>query len=861
MLFFSPKSLFLILASLGCVSTFWAQSVYWSPSNGTLQQGKVNAIDLIYDSCQPDGDPDLPKLQSLELTFRGRSNSTSIVNGRLSAKTILNYQAVPARIGSLSIPSMRVKTSEGTLQVPAATFEVVEPTVGATGVSPSEVFLSLFQTKNEKIYQGEVFELEYIAGAKRSYQLADLSVPKWVPTEIVTRGLVEKQVSLVNYDGETYQVKLYTTRGMATEPGIKNLPSAQQEATVVVGRRRDFMFQEPVYDVFTLESDPFSLEVLPLPEGAPDSFTGAVGQFTLDSQVVPAEVQVGEPVTWTLQLNGSGNWPAGIGVPPRAVSSRFKAIQPEIKNEFPDDDLFTGSQSEDIVLIPTEAGTFEFGPLEYTYFDPEAERYQTIEIPSKTVTVVPTDPSNSALSSGEGSNNASSRATGDFDGKSRFDLGPAGQNAFEKPPELLREPLQDARIYAVPQANRPLLVPTLAALAGPACLWFLLALARSIATDPRKTERLALAELRKIAHSPLPGEMKDREALHRRWRDAAARYFALSTGEPSPQEISLAAEALRGEAFAKSWKRAWVLSDQALFGTSSADADEWHSLQKNLVVDCPSKGYSPALVTKSRAWAPAMILGFALASLAPQLDAQTSAPDGNELYLQGNFPAAAAKWAAAINAEPHVFAHRNNAGLAYAQTGDWGRAWAFWTSAYCLDPSNEALTWNLRIAHQNTSAYDPILQSLVAGQDLYRIVRLRSPAGWQALSTQAIWAMAGLLALAIVSLYLRPVRRAFSYLLVLGLLCGLSSYFAQWAYSKYGALGEADTLLVVSQAALLTIPTDLQTEQVSTTVAEGSVAKQDKTFLGWIKIRLPNGESGWLRRENVMPLYGQVPQL
>ncbi|MBK1877726.1 BatD family protein [Pelagicoccus mobilis] len=855
-----------LLATLSCVSTFWAQSVYWSPSNGTLQEGKANSIDLFYDSCEPDGDPDLPAIGNLSLNFRGRSNSRSLINGRLSAKTIFNYQAIPSQLGQLTIPSFRVKTSEGEIQVPAARFEVVEATVGNSGLSPSEVFLSLFQIRDEKIYQGEVFNLDYIAGAKQEYQLADLSVPSWSPTRLVTNGLVDNQVTGVSYQGANYTVKVYQAKVLATESGTIEIPGAKQEATVVIGRRRDFMFQEPVYDAFTIESDPFALEVLPLPSGAPDSFNGAVGEFSLESQVVPEQVQVGEPVTWTLELSGTGNWPAGIGVPARSVSSRFKAIQPEIKNEFAENDLFTGVQTEDIVLIPTQEGSFEFGPIKYTYFDPVEERYKTIEIPSKTVTVVPPEPGNPALTSGSDSPSIDQIASGNSPyEQGSYDLDPTGQNTFEKPPEILKAPRLTSNSFAAPENPRSpanLIAPTAVALACPLAFWFLLALVKSASTDPRKQERIALAELRKISRKSPPNDPDALKQYHRDWRSAAAHYFVPGNLEPTPEEITNAAAALRDEEFANTWHQAWILSDKTLFGPDSIDQAEWTQLQKKAVDATPSKKISLSRVFKYESWFPAAIAVLILVSLTPSSNAQEHAElDPQQLYNEGNFAAAAANWITAINDAPYAAEPRYNAGLAVAQLGDWSTAWALWTSAFCLDPSNKDVAWNLRIAHQNTSAFDPVLQSLIEGEDYYSIIRLRSPAQWQTLSAQALWALGTLLTLGVVAIYFRPIKKLAGTLMALGALAGVLAYFAAWSHQKYEALGEPDTLLVTQESPLLSIPTDLQQEQVSTTVGAGTVVKLEKTFLSWMKINLPNGESGWLRQEKIMPLYGEISQL
>lgn len=849
-----------LLLAITIVSNIWAQSVYWSPSSGTLQKGKANSIDLFYDSCEPTEEPNLPTLDNLTLNFRRRSSSRSLINGQLSSKIILNYQAIPSELGQLTIPSIRVQTSEGEIQVPAARFEIVEASVGNTGLSPSEVFISLFQNRDEKIYQGEVFELEYIAGAKQQYQLVDLSVPTWNPKQLVTTGLEDSRVASANLEGSAYTVKVYLANAMATESGVMEIPGASQDATVVIGRRRDFMFQEPVYDSFKIESDPFALEILPLPTDAPNSFAGAVGEFQLDSRVVPEQVQVGEPVTWTLELSGTGNWPAGIGVPARSVSSRFKAIQPEIKNEFAENDLFTGIQTEDIVLIPTEAGSFQFGPLEYTYFDPKAERYKTITIPSTTVSVSPAEQKGPA-GGNEAGNDPGTLASSEFD-KASLDLSPTGQDSREKTPEILREPLAGETLFSVPgqpRNSRSLIMPTAIAVVSPLALWFLLAFSRSIATDPKKAERKALSELRKISRMPLPSDAPSIKKLHHKWRSAASRYLLPETEEPSPDQITAAAQELRGEEFAKYWRDAWLISDQTLFGQGKSDQAEWSRLQKLAVGASPAKYAALSRIFKYSSWFPclALVLTFSLA--IEQASAQgEEANQAAELYQNGNFAAAGAIWTAQINKSPEALEPRYNAGLAAAQQGDWPRAWAFWTSALCLDPHNDDLAWNIKIAHQNTTAYDPVLRSLVEREGLFSIISMQSPAGWQRLSYHSIWALGILLGLGVVAIYVRPVRRSAGPLIAAGILAGVLAHFSVWAHQKYEALGEPDTQLFVEDASLLSIPTDLQQDQVTSSAGAGTIAKVEKRFLTWVKVSLPNGETGWTRQQNLLPLYGPI---
>src|SRR5262249_19768521 len=100
----------------------------------------------------------------------------------------------------------------------------------------------------------------------------------------------------------------------------------------------------------TVQSNAAQLDVRPLPP-PPPGFSGAVGQFELSSNLVPEHPSTGEPITWTVTLHGTGNWSA-VTLPQRAVPTDFRTLQPKEHKEFADGALFTGSVSEDLVLVP-----------------------------------------------------------------------------------------------------------------------------------------------------------------------------------------------------------------------------------------------------------------------------------------------------------------------------------------------------------------------------------------------------------------------------------------------------------------------------------------------------------------------------
>src|SRR5207237_3954633 len=57
-----------------------------------------------------------------------------------------------------------------------------------------------------------------------------------------------------------------------------------------------------------VKSDPVSLEVKALPAGAPPTFSGAVGSFSMTAEANPKRVQVGDPITIKAAISGRGTF-------------------------------------------------------------------------------------------------------------------------------------------------------------------------------------------------------------------------------------------------------------------------------------------------------------------------------------------------------------------------------------------------------------------------------------------------------------------------------------------------------------------------------------------------------------------------
>ena len=107
--------------------TGWSQSVNWSPSKGTFQEGVQSRLSLVFKDCDPAGSLKLPEGEGLQI---GRSHSRQThmtsLSGILGGKgktTTLGFPVVANQTGQVSIPAFKIATSEGELEVPAVQYQ------------------------------------------------------------------------------------------------------------------------------------------------------------------------------------------------------------------------------------------------------------------------------------------------------------------------------------------------------------------------------------------------------------------------------------------------------------------------------------------------------------------------------------------------------------------------------------------------------------------------------------------------------------------------------------------------------------------------------------------------------------------
>ena len=824
----------LLLAAALAAAAASAQSVHWDPPGGSLPAGEVASLRLVFDDCSPDDTPSVPKVDGLRLDYQGQSSNYSIINGSFSRDVSVTYSALITGQQGVDIPAFSVKTNKGPMRVPAAHYSAAGATVGSTGVALGDAATATLTPSPDSIWAGEVLDLKYsIDVAAGYYPSWGRGTFEWDPSPLVTEDWSQPE-PYETHDGAPRTGLAYRTRAIAPAAGRIRLNPTSQLISLNVGVTGFGFFQQRQYQQFAVPDSPVSIEVRPLPP-APGGFTGAVGSFSVSSKVVPLEVKAGEPITWTVELTGSGNWPEIRGLPSREAPSDFQVIQPKPKRTQPPGKLFDGTLAEDVVLVPTKAGSYVLPPLEFTYFDPKSGAYKTISAPGATVIA---DPAASAPAPASGETAAAAGAPS---------VSAAVQTTEAKPPEppagALGDPLSQKAPAADPLRMRTLAVACAAPFALLTLFWAALAYRRARATDPLGRQRAARRRLGSALEALRAARSAERAPLLLSWQRDAGVLWGIEHAAPPPTAL--------GD---PEWSGLWAEADRFLYSADGVLAADWVARAQSALSKKTLPAFSPARLFLPANLVPALLLFLALGP------ARLCAADPAEAYRRLDFPAAEKGWAAQVAADPLDWSARHNLSLALAQQDRWGEAAAQAAAAFVQAPAEPATRRQLVTAADKAGFLPEPLDVLIQPGPVEALARLESPGAWQRTGAAAAGLLAAAFALLLAAGY-KVARRAWAAPVALTALgvAVLAIGASTLAYRAYGITADTRAVVVWRAGILRSVPTEADVSQKTTALAAGSTAVADKAFLGWIRLAFPNGQSGWVLRSEAVFLWRSPP--
>ena len=152
-------------------------------------------------------------------------------------------------------------------------------------------------------------------------------------------------------------------------------------------------FFDNTHDIYNLrrelKSQAVTINVKPFPAGAPASFTGAVGKYTMEANLSSAELAANSAANIDLKISGMGNI-AFLKEPKIVLPTSFELY--DVKSSEQIRTTATGStgfRRFEYPFIARAEGDYTIAPIEFTYFSPESGEYVTLTSESFTVAVAP----------------------------------------------------------------------------------------------------------------------------------------------------------------------------------------------------------------------------------------------------------------------------------------------------------------------------------------------------------------------------------------------------------------------------------------------------------------------------------------
>ncbi len=364
----------------------------------------------------------MPVVSGLKFEIISRTREMQIINGTMLPSSSIVMRVTPQMAGIFTIPAVTSKAQPLILQVNAAASGTSIPRPSAPGApipppilsgaslpkgvrltEDGSAYVRLSIPKRE-VFVGESVPVEMEVGMRSGFVASINGLPKLTDDNFALNNLShqpERTEKLIN--GEQFVLLTWRSTLAVVKPGTFSL-AAEVPLTVKIRTRPkresalDDRFGDPFWqNLFgatipkdiNVTSPAQELTVHELPaQGRPADFHGAIGTFSIASDVSPIKADVGDPLTVRMRVTGTGNFD-------RVDSAMFdhidqwKTYPPKSSFNSSDPLGFSGMKTFEQPIIASKPGVQELPALTFSYFDPNKRRYETARSAPLSVSISP----------------------------------------------------------------------------------------------------------------------------------------------------------------------------------------------------------------------------------------------------------------------------------------------------------------------------------------------------------------------------------------------------------------------------------------------------------------------------------------
>ena len=362
--------------------------------------------------------PETIPVDGLEIHRTGTSQHFEMNNFNVTSSVVYDYTILPVKSGTFTIPPQTIRVGNNSLHTPELTLHVADTPntqtaqrrsgASATAGANQLAFAELVVPK-KTAFVGEIVPVQVRLGFDPRAHPRLIDGPEITGQGFTAQKLQQSGENPETINGRTYEVVTFKTAIAAARAGKFEVGPVKAKAQVLALRAPSSRRSRSPFDLFDL-NDPFSdpffsnpfaqlgerreieinsepvvLEVKPLPQNAPSSFSGAIGNFTMTTEAKPKSVQVGDPITITSAISGRGNFDR-VNAPVVDDDRGWHKYPPSSKFKQDDEVGISGTKTFEMVFSPNEKKQ-SIPSLAFSYFDPVKEQYVMLRSDPIAITV------------------------------------------------------------------------------------------------------------------------------------------------------------------------------------------------------------------------------------------------------------------------------------------------------------------------------------------------------------------------------------------------------------------------------------------------------------------------------------------
>ena len=809
---------------------------------------------------------------------KGTSSSVSIINGKVSksSKSSFTYILLPKKTGTFTLPAATATVKGETISSKSITIQVVQNGAGQSSGSSS----SSGGSGSSSSGSGSSSSREAASGEDVFMRL-NLSKTNVVVGEPITATLsLYQRANIVGFENARFpSFDGFWSQETETPSNIEfhreslgdniynaavlrryviipqksgNMTIDPAEIVCLINVLRPGRSSGSIFDSFfgeeyvtvkkRVSTRAVTVKVSPLPAGAPASFSGGVGNYSISARLSKDSLKVHDAASLIVTVSGKGNVSLieapKLSFPPDFETYDVKTTQNTDKSGT------TGSKTFEYPFIPRSYGDFTLPPLKYSYYDVNSKKYATVSTDSLRIKVAKgNQTATTTLEPGQ------NQLT--VDRKGVKNLGEDIRFIRTKAPSFS----EDKGFFV----GRPLYWIILALLALAAfAIWLTMRKAAAMRADVRGTKNRKATKMA-LKRLKLAGEFMSKglqtafyEELHRALLGFVSDKLSMDMAEQNKENIA-AALASRGisEGLANEFTDLLDACEYARYAPSTGS--EQMSAHYEKAVDVITAIDSNMKKTTSSPGAAAFLIAFALMIPSLSKAEPMSYPDslwneGVAAYSAGRWNDAAVAWEGIYDAGIRGSELYYNLASAYFKLGETGKAILFYERALKEDPSDKDVRYNLEFARGMTQDRIEDVPEFILKTWIKKATYLFSSDLWAVLS---ILFFAGALALLLLFLLgsSSGARRTGFFTGIAALLIAVFCFAS--ASSQRADASRKDEAIVMRPVSSVKSSPSSDSAKDLFILHEGTKVKiLDEVDL-WMNIELSDGRQGWIATKDI----------